>query len=209
MRTIAALLAALALATVAAWPSAGGAASTWRPYRISKLGAALDLPRSWSDITRRTPEVERRLKAIQQQNPLLGPSIRSMRASGAIAFLAADLDRSSLRSGFLTNLNVIGAAAPGASIGALRRVLVRELRTAGVHGPIKTRIVSTQAGKALEARYRFEITASATLIRTATTQYYVFHGGKLYVLTYTTAPGERGRYAATFARSGRSFRFGR
>ena len=194
---------------MAASPSAGGSASTWRPYRITRLGAALDLPRSWSDITRRTPEVQRRLKAIEQQNPLLGPSIRSLRASGAIAFLAADLDAGSVRSGFLTNLNVIGAAAPGASIGALRRVLLRELRKAGVQGPIRTRIVSTRAGRALEARYRFEITASATLIRTATTQYYVLRGGTLYVLTYTTAPGERGRYAGIFARSGRSFRFGR
>src|SRR5262249_54414424 len=157
VRTLATLLAGLAFAGVAAAPSSGSASARWRPYRIAKLRAAVDLPGSWSDITRRTPAVERRMRAIEQQNRVLGPALRSLRASGAIAFLAADLSASSLRTGFVTNLNVIRAAAPGASIGALRRALVQQLRTAGVQGPIKTRLVSTRAGRGLEARYRFEI----------------------------------------------------
>jgi hypothetical protein len=207
VRTLATLLAVLALAAVAVAPSSGSSAATWRPYRMAKLRAAVDLPRSWSDITRRTPQVERRLKQVEQDNPLLGASIGSLRATGAIAFLAADFDTSSLRSGFVTNLNVIRAAAPGATYGALRRVLPRQLRAAGVNGPITTRFVSTRSGRALEARYAFKLTSSTTIIHTATTQYYLLHGGTLYVLTYTTSPRERSRYAGVFERSGRSFRF--
>jgi hypothetical protein len=208
VKTIGTLVAALVCVAVLVAPSAGGGQS-WRALRMSRLGAAIDLPASWQDFSRRSPALRRRLRAIERENPTLAPYIRSLRVRGAIGFIAVDLDRPSAGRDFLTNLNVIHQAAPGATLAAVRRALLQELRATGsVRGQIATRVVRTRAGNALEARYVFRSSLSGVTVASAATQYLVVRKGTLFVLTYSTAPRERGHYRSVFERSARSFRFG-
>jgi len=203
VRTIGTLFAALICAGVVVAPSAGTSQS-WRTHRIARLHAALDLPGSWGDLSTRTPAVAQRLRELERANPSLAPYIRSLRAGGAIAFIAADLRPAR----FLTNLNVIHQPSPGPSLAAIRRALRLELRATGsIRGRIATRVVRTRAGKALEARYLFRGGLAGSVVTGAATQYLVVRKGTLYVLTYSTSPHQRAHYRGIFERSGRSFRF--
>ena len=202
------LLAALVFASVVPAPSAG-TSRAWREHRIARLGAAFDLPASWRDLSRRTPAVERSLRAVERTNPSLAPYIRSLRATGAIAFIAADLDRSSLQRGFVTNVNVIHQRYSGAPLASVRRALVAQLRNvAPVRGAITTRLVRTRSGQALELRYVIRTVVAGRAVRSAATQFVVSRNRRLFILTYSTHPADSARYRAVFERSGRSFRFG-
>jgi hypothetical protein len=201
--SLGALVAAFALSL----PASAGTGSGWRTYRVSTLGARLDLPGSWRDLSSRTPEVGRVISRMAREHPALAPYLRAMRArGGAIAFIAVDVD--SRR--FLTNLNVIRQRAPTLSQARLRRELVRELRGSGsVRGRIATRTVRTRSGPALEARYVFRSRLTGSAVTGAATQYLLIRKGNLYVLTYSASPRERGRYRGVFVRSARSLRFTR
>jgi hypothetical protein len=148
------------------------------------------------------------LREVERENPTLAPYIRSLRATGAIAFIAADLDPPAAGKDYLTNLNVIRQPSPGVSLAAIGAALRKELQATGsVRGAIRTRVVATRAGKALEARYLFQGGAAGSLVTGAATQYLVLRRRTLFILTYTTSPALSAHYRPVFERSGRSFRF--
>lgn len=195
------------LAPVAAGAHGDRARGGWVTHRVPSHRFSLALPASWRDLGSLPPGL---LERLARENPSLAASIRAARTQQLVAFLAGDL-APSVRSGFLTNVNVIDQPVPSridlrtwtrVSVGALRRASVV------VRGSLRYRYVTLPAGAAVELHYRERLRAAGRTVDVAVSQWGLLRGGHAYVLTYSVRPSRAGAYAGTFARSARSFRVG-
>ncbi len=88
-----------------------------------------------------------------------------------------------------------------------RAALLGEIRSIAGSSPIDARVVTVGGQRALRLSYRLSITVGTT--QTVQTLQYAFQRpGRSVVVTYTTLPSLKSRYAKTFARSAASIRFG-
>jgi hypothetical protein len=200
MRTIACTLAALALV-----PAAVAASSTradaWTTHRSAAGGFTVSAPATWIDMTRLSPEVLARVRAL----PALAQYVTLLRSSKIVKLLVADASTTAIVNHYASNLNVVQAATLG-DLRLQHDATIAQLRSSGVvRGTLHASYVTLPAGRAVSLSYLADFGGSTPTV--ALQQFMFVRDGKATVLTYTTLPKLRGAYAAVFARSARSFRF--
>jgi hypothetical protein len=143
-----------------------------------------------------------------QENPELGDLIAAVNdPSSPVKFFAFD---PAVRLQFATNLNVVVAPLPTkVTFAVFANAVAAQLRAIQVVSQLRTRRVALPSGPALRLTYRIRVTANGRSFQTATLQYAFLRGGdESVVFTYTTLPPLQAHYAATFAASAGSIRFG-
>jgi hypothetical protein len=200
VRALLVTLAAVAATTALAAQATG--AERYKRHTIRSEGLSLAVPTPWKAVDANLPLAT--LREFERQNPKLAPFIRQlMGPSSPAKFLAFD---PALRSGFATNVNVVSVAIPNVTFAQYRAALVGEIRSIVGSEPVAARTVKVGGRRALRLDYRLRITAGTT-VTVQTLQYAFQRPGKSVVVTYTTLPSLKSRYASTFARSAASIRF--
>jgi len=188
----------LAVLAVAASGSAAVASpGAWRTVQVPAGRFAIDVPQAWVDVTGSQSQVV----ALLDKYPKLKPYADALVRNHELKLLSVD----AASAGFATNVNVIVAPSEGltdprqvASAGA------GQVKRSGLLvGPVSSGTVKLPAGTAPVLRYGLAIGGAVT----ATTQYFLIHGGNAYIVTYTTDRGHGAAYDGTFLRSARSIRF--
>ena len=185
----------LALVLVAATVLAAPAAATtgWTTHTVATSGFSLATPSSWVDLSGLSPQL---LSALAAKNPELASLARTARQQKEIKLVAG------APNGY-PNVNVIAidARIPLATFVAVN---VREIRGLSfVVGAVTTKHVNLPAGRAVMVHY-LEAPAGRTI---ATLQYYIVHGGRAYIVTYTSLPSSERHDAPTRERSIATLRF--
>ena len=191
---------ALALGVVAA-TVVGSALAADRRHVVTGQGISLTVPASWVATERGvSPAV---LDQMARENPKLAPFVRGLGGPNSpMKFIALD---PTVRQGFATNVNVVVVPAPaGITFAQYKQALVAELRSI-VTGKIEQSVATVGGAQALRASYRLRISLGRT-VTVQTLQYAFLRPGRSIVVTYTTLPGLKGSYAATFRRSAASIR---
>jgi hypothetical protein len=170
-------------------------------YAVPGQGMSLAVPASWVAVDASLPRaiVER----LARENPRLAPFLAQVSGPASPAkFLALD---PVVRQGFAANVNVVVTPIPALTFAQYRGALVAEVRS--VAGPaIDDTVVTIDGVRGVRLGYRLRIRLGRAFT-VQTLQYAFPRRGRSVVVTYTTLPSERSRYAATFARSAASIRF--
>jgi hypothetical protein len=204
---LAAVVFALTVVSTAA-PQNRSAQPGWHTHRVPSERFSIALPASWYALAARTPAFARTLRAVLAKNPSLAPLLRGLaKSSSPLKFIAVDLSAASIRSGFVTNLNVIDQPTFLSFDAWTRLNLTLLQRLPIVVGHVWQRRLRLPAGRALRLRYTERLSLGARTIRVAITQFLLVHTGTGYVLTFSTAPGRARAGAATFLRSAETLRF--
>jgi hypothetical protein len=207
MRT---LLAGLALTVaLAAAPASAQSDTTWK--RHSGPGFSVSLPTTWFDASKDRARLLAEVRKLYADDAKLARMIDGLMASSGVSgvkMIAFDLDPSSLRSGFATNLNVVreGTNVP---LGAWKDGALRSLTAMTfVKQPIWSQYVRLAAGKAIRFRYNAQFTVNGKPLVVSITQYGIVKPGSALVLTYTTLPKLAGAYRTQFGQSAKTLRIG-
>lgn len=192
-------LAAVLAATALVGQAVG--AERYKRHTVGGEGLSLAVPATWNAIDANLPLAT--LKQFERQNPKLAPHIRQLMGPNSPAkFLAFD---PALRAGFATNVNVVAVPISNVTFAQYRAALVGEIGSIVGSEPIDARTVKVGGLRALRLSYRLQITAG-TRVTVQTLQYAFQRPGRSIVVTYTTLPALKSRYAGTFARSAASIR---
>jgi hypothetical protein len=202
------LLITVAALVVLAVPAAAQPASSW--VRHQGEGFSVELPSSWANEKDRARLI-REIRNIAAGDPELAGIMDNLLAAGesnvAVKMIAFDLAKSSLKTGFATNLNVVRERT-SLPLTAWRQEALKALNSMSfVVEPIWWRNVKLPAGKAVRLNYRARFNVGGKRLDTSITQYALMDDGAAVVLTYTTVPNLAKGYRATFERSAKSFRF--
>ncbi len=199
MRSAAVALAVIVAATVLVSQAVG--ATPFKRKAVPGQGMSLSVPATWKSIDATLPA--QALRELERQNPKLAPYIRQLSGPNAAAkFLAFD---PALRGGFATNVNVVAVTVPNVTFAQYRAALVSEIRSISGSTP-RSAVVTIAGQRALRLDYRLTLNAG-TSITVQTLQYAFLRPGRRVVVTYTTLPSQRSRYAPSFTRSAASIRF--
>ena len=198
----------MAALAVLAVPAGAQPASSWERHQGD--GFSVDLPSSWADERDRARLI-REIRSIAANDPELAGIIDNLLAAGsrnvAVKLIAFDLAKSSLKTGFATNLNVVRERT-SLPLAVWRQEALKALNSMSfVVEPIWWRYVKLPAGKAVRLNYRARFNLGGKRLDTSITQYALVDDGAAVVLTYTTLPKLAKGYRATFERSAKSFRF--
>lgn len=198
MRLLALLCVIASLTPVAASASTGG---KWATHGSAAGGFTVAAPSTWIDMTRLTPQVLAKVKAM----PALQQYIDLLRTTKAIKLLLADAGITSIANRYASNLNVIQATTVG-DLKYMRDASVASLGSTGVvEGAVHSGYVTLPAGRSAHLTYLAKFNAATPEV--AVQQFIFVHAGKVTILTYTTLPKLRPTYAAVITRSAHSFRF--
>lgn len=205
MRRFALLVAVLAFVALPAVASSG---SGW--VRHQGEGFSVALPSSWIDEKDRGRLI-REIRRIAADDPELASIMESLsnarEGNIAVKLIAFDLAKTSLATGFATNLNILRERS-SVPLAVWRQSALEQLNRARfVIQPIWWQNVNLPAGKAVRFTYRARFgNVGGKQLHASLTQYALMHNGSAYVLTYTTLPKLAKAYRATFDRSARSLR---
>jgi hypothetical protein len=197
---LALLLGALALSLV----GSAGAAERFKRHTVPGQGMSLAVPAPWVAVSATLPASA--IARLRRENPKLAPYLGQLSGPSSTAkFLALD---PAVEGGFATNVNVVVARIPGSvTFDQYRTAIVSEVGSIVGSARIDTRDVTVGGMRAVRLSYPFRITVGRTYT-VATLQYAFLRAGKSVVVTYTTLPRLKSRYAPTFAHSASSIRFG-
>ena len=203
-----ALLLTVATLTLLAMPAGAQPGATW--VRHQGEGFSVELPSSWADQSRDRRRLVREVRRLAADDPevaaMMDNLLQGAGSNVAVKMIAFDLARSSLRTGFATNLNVVREQTT-LPLAAWRDAALRQLNTmAFVVQPIWWRMVKLPAGKAVKLTYRARFSVRGKRLDTALTQYALMNAGAAIVVTYTTLPRLVAKYRPMFERSARSLR---
>ncbi|HEU0304720.1 MAG TPA: hypothetical protein VFR32_09070 [Gaiellaceae bacterium] len=204
------LLLAIAIVAALAAPAGAQPGAGWERHRGD--GFSLALPSSWADASKDRARLLREVRRLTGDDPKLAAIMDGLVAAGsgnlAVKMIAFDLSRSSLRTGFATNLNVVRERT-SLPLSLWRQEALKTLnRMDFVVEPIWWRNVKLPAGKAVRLTYRARFNLGGKRLDTSLTQYALVKDGAAFVFTYTTLPRLAAGYRATFDRSARSLRLG-
>jgi hypothetical protein len=197
----------LAVAVVAAvvgvsLVATAAAAERFKRHAVPGQGLSLAVPATWVAVDASLPDAA--IERLRRDNPKLAPYLGQLTGPNSAAkFLALD---PAVRDGFATNVNVVVAPIPSVPFDVYRTAIVREIQ--GIVGSTKVdhRPVTIDGVRGVRISYPFRITVGRTYT-VSTLQYAFPRPGNSVVVTYTTLPRSKARYASTFARSAASIRF--
>jgi hypothetical protein len=183
--------------------ASAGAADRYKRHAVPGQGVSLSVPASWVAVSASLPDAA--IERLRRDNPKLAPYLGQLTGPNSAAkFLALD---PAVRNGFATNVNVVVAPIPSVPFDVYRAAIVREIQRIVGTARVDHRPVTVDGVRGVRISYPFRITVGRTFT-VSTLQYAFPRPGTSVVVTYTTVPGSKARYASTFARSAASIRFG-
>jgi hypothetical protein len=189
---------AVALVAVAATTllvATAGAADRYKRHAVPGQGLSLAVPASWVAVSASLPDAA--IEKLRRENPKLAPYLGQLSGPNSAAkFLALD---PAVQNGFATNVNVVVAPIPSVSFDVFRAAIVREIQGIVGSARVNHRPVTIGGVRGVRLSYPFRITVGRTYT-VATLQYAFPRPGKSVLVTYTTLPRSKARYASTFAR---------
>jgi hypothetical protein len=197
------VVALVAIAVGTSLVATAGAGERFTRHAVPGQGLSLAVPAPWVAVDASLPAAA--IDELRRQNPKLAPYLGQLSGPRSAAkFLALD---PAVQNGFATNVNVVVAPIPSVAFDVYRAAIVREIQ--GLVGSVKVdhRPVTIGGVRGVRISYPFRITVGRTYT-VATLQYAFPRRRKSVVVTYTTLPALKSRYASTFARSAGSIRFG-
>lgn len=190
-------------AAAVALVAAAAAADRFERHAVPGQRMSLAVPAPWVTVDASLPPAT--IERLQRQNPKLAPYLAQLTGPNSAAkFLALD---PAVQGGFATNLNVVVAPIPSVTFDQYRAAIASEIQRLLGATNVDQRVVTIDGVRGVRLSYPFRITVGRTYT-VATLQYAFPRGGKSIVVTYTTLPRLKARYAAAFARSATSIRFG-
>jgi hypothetical protein len=179
------------------------AAERFKRHAVRGQGVSLAVPASWVAVDARLPSAE--LARLRSENPKLAPFLGQLSGPNSAAkFLALD---PAVQGRFASNVNVVVAPIPEVTFEVYRTAIVNEIRSLVGSAKVVHRPVTIAGVRGVRLSYPFRITVGRTYT-VSTLQYAFPRPAKSVVVTYTTLPRLKSRYAQTFARSAASIRFG-
>jgi hypothetical protein len=178
------------------------AADRYKRHAVRGQGVSLAVPASWVAVDATLPDAA--VARLQRENPKLARYLGQLSGPRSAAkFLALD---PAVQNGFATNVNVVVAPIPSVSFEVYRAAIVNEIQSLIGSAKVVHRPVTINGARGLRLSYPFQITVGRTYT-VSTLQYAFPRVGRSVVVTYTTLPRLKTRYAPTFARSAASIRF--
>lgn len=196
------LIAVLAAVVAASLVGTALAAERFKRHPVRGQGVSLAVPATWVAVDAALPAAA--LAKLRRENPNLAPYLGQLSGPNSAAkFLALD---PAVQGGFATNVNVVVAPIPSVTFDAYRTAIVAEIQSIVGSAKVEHRPVTIRGVRGVRISYSFRITVGRTYT-VATLQYAFPRAGKSVVVTYTTLPRLKSRYAPTFARSAASIQF--
>jgi hypothetical protein len=182
----------------------------WPLYEVKAHGFALALPPEWRQFDMNPATFEDMLRQSAESSPELGSLLGGLRQQIAAGVKFFGVDQATVGTGFATNVNVLSIRLPpGATLEtavADSLALLEGLQS--VAQPVVHERLSGAEAVRERTRFRLSTTSPAGKPDTlAITQYFAVRGGDVYTVTLTTLADQEAKYAPTFERIGRSFRF--
>jgi hypothetical protein len=176
------LLVTVAALAVLAAPAGAQPESSW--VRHQGDGLSVELPASWA-TERDRARLIREVRRVAKDDPELAATIDSLMAAGernvAVKLIAFDLAKSSLKTGFATNLNIVHERT-SLPLALWRQQALKQLNaTSFVVQPIWWRNVKLPAGKAVRLEYRARFNVGGKRLDTSTLQYALMGDGAAVV----------------------------
>jgi len=188
----------LLLLTIAGLVLAAGAAAAGPRMVVRTVPGThlrMGVPAGWKSIDRAAALVlEQRIASL---NPQIAPLVQAVAASGSIIRLAAYDPRTT--AGLATNVNVVAQPSPSSSISSVVAHELPFVRQVLHPTSLTAKAIRVAGLSAEEVSFTARINEPSGLTSVAETQVYVIEKGMLHVVTLTTSPGLRARYAATFS----------
>lgn len=182
--------------------STAGAVERFERHAVPGQRMSLSVPASWITVDASLPPSA--IARLARENPRLAPYLAQLSGPTSAAKLLA-LDPA-VRNGFSANVNVIAAPIPPVTFTQYRSAIVREIQSLLGSAAIDHREVRIDGVRGVRLSYPFQITIGRPYT-VSTLQYAFPRRGTSVVVTYTTLPRHKARYAPTFARSAASIRF--
>ena len=179
-----------------------GAAERFERHAVPGQRMSVAVPASWITVDTSLPPST--IARLGRENPKLAPYLAQLSGPGSAAKLLA-LDPA-VRDGFAANVNVIAAPNPPVTFTQYRRAIVSEIQSLLGSTAVGHREVRIDGVRGVRLSYPFRLTVGRPYT-VSTLQYAFPRRGASVVVTYTTLPRHKARYAPTFARSASSIRF--
>ena len=181
----------------------------WPVYELPAEGFALELPPGWRQFDMDPKTFEAKFKEAMKKNPQLEPMLGSLRQqiAGGVKFFGFD---EAMQGGFTTNINVIRLPlTPGENLdSAVADALTQYANMPSVIKPVTHERLTMATGDRERIKVKMTVnSATGQQITIATTQFILTKDKNGYSVTLTTTADQESKYAATFDRIGRSFRF--
>jgi hypothetical protein len=186
------------------------AESGWPLYEVPAEGFALALPPDWRRFDMNPATFEATMDEMLKKNPELKALLANLRQQLASGVKFFGFDDSTLGTGFATNVNVLRLQVPpGATLDTVVADAVRQAESLPtVVKPIHHERVKVAAGEAERFRYKVTIqTPTGQNVSLATTQFILVRGSGSYTVTAVSVSDQEAKYAETFEKIGKSFRF--
>ena len=193
MRTVS--LTVVAVVVAASLVATAGAAERFKRHSVPGQGLSLAVPASWVAVNATLPDAA--IERLRRENPKLAPYLGQLTGPRSAAkFLALNP----------AVQNVVVAPIPSVTFDVFRSAIVNEIRSLVGTAKLDHRAITINGARGVRLAYPFRITVGRTYT-VSTLQYAFPRQGRSVVVTYTTLPRLKARYAPTFARSAATIRF--
>ena len=206
VRRAAASSVAVVLLVAAVSTGASAQPAAWRTHAIARTGS-IALPSTWRDFMQKRG-LNSAIQRASARNPKVRPLLYALTVpmGSLVRFVAADLARRSLATGYVTDLIVLVQRSSVRLDSWGVRMLNALRRSPIVVGAVHRGSLRLSAGRALTFRSVQRVQAGDRFRRGAVVQYAVARNGSIYLLTFTTTPAQLRAYAPVFDESARSLR---
>jgi len=181
----------------------------WPVYEVPAEGFALELPPGWRQFDMDPKTFEAKFKEAMKKNPKLEPMLGSLRQQivGGVKFFGFD---EAMQGGFTTNINVLRLPlARGENLdSAVADALTQYANMPSVIKPVTHERLTMATGDRERIKSKMTMNSpTGQQFTIAVTNFILTTDKDGYVVTLTTTTDQEAKYAATFDRIGRSFRF--
>ena len=201
-RTLLCLACALPLALVGC---EGGDETATERHEVDAHGFALSVPADWRPLKAGDVLQGEEVEEFRRDNPEVAAYLDAVAGPDSpVKFLAVDPN---VEDDFATSVNVVVLEIGEATPETWADAAVAELEALGtITGEIARERLDLPGGECLRLAYRqrFELDGAERMV--STTQYGFVAGGRAYVVTFTTLPGQEEQYSDTFGAAAKSFR---
>jgi len=202
---------ATAYANITTLPVPGAKSEAgWPVYEVPAEGFALELPASWRQFEMDPRTFDAKFKELMKKNPQLEPEFGNLREQLVAGVKFFGFDEATLQRGFATKILVLRQRlAPGEDLdSAVAESLTGLEDLPGVIKPFTHERLTMATGDRERIKSKMTMNSpTGQQFTIAVTNFILTTDKDGYVVTLTTTADQEAKYAATFDRIGRGFRF--
>ncbi len=184
-----------------------GDKDSWTTHTMKEEGFSLALPSDWKPLQINGDRFEAELEKTLKQTPDLKPLADNIRlqVKSGLKFMGFDL--ASIKTGFTTNVKVVHLKIPsGTTLDQVVEANLAQIKGLPIASNIKNKRVRQDSGDYESLTYNMKMNVGGRENTIALTQMIFVKDTSFYVVTMTTTPDLKDKYAGTFEKIGKSFR---